>query len=258
MADKQQKNQPSWARASPLTPNLTRLTSPGPQNPAPRHRSPTPTFNARQLVNPSPFHPVQPSPVPMQRSGFTTVYDSQRDVPMSPVNFSPDAAYPRPFRGTFSPTQSVSTRASSIPTPLSMEYHHGQSQQQQQQKGTNDFYVVPLEPANLQNKNLVICDDEDDGRPSTASIIAQQSQDYVDEKLAEYQATITYLQGKSTRESERERTCENQKSNIYAQTIVFRKTSETLHKTSQHKLAREKERVKLRSQIYCVNVETID
>lgn len=39
--------------------------------------------------------------------------------------------------------------------------------------------------------------DEDsatDGR-STADIIASQSQDYVDEKLAEYQATIYMLQG---------------------------------------------------------------
>lgn len=33
-----------------------------------------------------------------------------------------------------------------------------------------------------------------DGR-STAEIIANQSQDYVDEKLAEYQATIFQLQG---------------------------------------------------------------
>lgn len=33
-----------------------------------------------------------------------------------------------------------------------------------------------------------------DGR-STAEIIASQSQDYVDEKLAEYQATIYMLQG---------------------------------------------------------------
>lgn len=34
-----------------------------------------------------------------------------------------------------------------------------------------------------------------DGR-STADIIASQSQDYVDEKLAEYQATIYMLQGR--------------------------------------------------------------
>lgn len=37
-------------------------------------------------------------------------------------------------------------------------------------------------------------DNTTDGR-STADIIAQQSQDYVDEKLAEYQATIYMLQG---------------------------------------------------------------
>lgn len=56
------------------------------------------------------------------------------------------------------------------------------------------FYVVPLEPTNLA-KGLVVYE-ENDGRPSTADIIAQQSQDYVDEKLAEYQATISLLQGK--------------------------------------------------------------
>lgn len=37
--------------------------------------------------------------------------------------------------------------------------------------------------------------DQEEARPSTADIIAQQSQDYVDEKLAEYQATIAILQG---------------------------------------------------------------
>jgi len=39
-----------------------------------------------------------------------------------------------------------------------------------------------------------------DGR-STAEIIAQQSQDYVDEKLAEYQATIYMLQGNNDKMS---------------------------------------------------------
>lgn len=34
-----------------------------------------------------------------------------------------------------------------------------------------------------------------DEGPSTAQIIAAQSQDYVDERLAEYQATIQHLQG---------------------------------------------------------------
>lgn len=58
----------------------------------------------------------------------------------------------------------------------------------------DDFYVVPLEPANLSRGITVY--DQNEARPSTADIIAQQSQDYVDEKLAEYQATISLLQGK--------------------------------------------------------------
>lgn len=55
--------------------------------------------------------------------------------------------------------------------------------------GDYEYVGVPLEPT-------VYGDDEDSG-PSTAEIIASQSQDYVDEKLAEYQATITLLQGQS-------------------------------------------------------------
>jgi hypothetical protein len=35
---------------------------------------------------------------------------------------------------------------------------------------------------------------EDEGGETTADLIASQSQDYVDEKLAEYQATIHQLQ----------------------------------------------------------------
>lgn len=62
-------------------------------------------------------------------------------------------------------------------------------------KSVNDFYVVPLEPANL-NKGITVYHDEE-MRPSTADIIAQQSQDYVDEKLAEYQGVISLLQGES-------------------------------------------------------------
>ncbi|KAK0181771.1 hypothetical protein PV327_004025 [Microctonus hyperodae] len=53
------------------------------------------------------------------------------------------------------------------------------------QAGDYDYIGVPLEPIHSNN--------EDSG-PSTAEIIASQSQDYVDEKLAEYQATIAFLQ----------------------------------------------------------------
>lgn len=56
-----------------------------------------------------------------------------------------------------------------------------------------EYVGISLEPPPLpQNYEP----DEDDSGPSTAEIIANQSQDYIDEKLAEYQATIYQLQGK--------------------------------------------------------------
>uniref|UniRef100_A0A1B0BZJ9 Uncharacterized protein n=1 Tax=Glossina palpalis gambiensis TaxID=67801 RepID=A0A1B0BZJ9_9MUSC len=58
-----------------------------------------------------------------------------------------------------------------------------------------EFVGVPLEPP--QPKSYVIYDDDDDYGPTTAEIIANQSQDYIDEKLAEYQMTILQLQEKS-------------------------------------------------------------
>lgn len=54
--------------------------------------------------------------------------------------------------------------------------------------GEYEYVGVPLDPNQ---------DDDDESGPSTAEIIASQSQDYVDEKLAEYQATIHQLQGES-------------------------------------------------------------
>lgn len=53
--------------------------------------------------------------------------------------------------------------------------------------GNYEYIGVPLDHTQI---------DEESSGPSTAEIIASQSQDYVDEKLAEYQATIQQLQGK--------------------------------------------------------------
>lgn len=57
-----------------------------------------------------------------------------------------------------------------------------------------EYVGVPLEPP--QPKTYIIYDEEEEHGPSTAEIIANQSQDYVDERLAEYQMTIFQLQGK--------------------------------------------------------------
>lgn len=59
-----------------------------------------------------------------------------------------------------------------------------------------EYVGVPLEPPQL-NQSYVIYDDEDENTPSTAEIIQLQSQDYVDEKLAQFEMmTIAKLQGK--------------------------------------------------------------
>lgn len=224
MSDKQQKQPPhlGWNRASasPMRANNPppRLMSPGPSQP--RQRSPTPTFNARQLSETPTFNPMQQSPTPPLRrmpptpTGFTTVYESQRassvqpQTPhhflqsqqkygemMSPVNL-PDVSYPRPFQNNFSPAPSASTPCSIPPfSPQPMTQYMYMERDHQPRPNSEDFYVVPLEPANLSKGGLYVYDEENEKRPSTADIIAQQSQDYIDEKLAEYQATITLLQG---------------------------------------------------------------
>lgn len=192
-----------------------RRTNASPQAPQPPQRfqsvspshqsSASPVFNLRHHT---------PSP-----AGYHSVYESQRFSPSrpqlshpqqqpsqnqtNPYSLSPltisDVSYPRPYRNQFSPVPVVSTPVS-IPTfspaPSQSPYMMDQAQyvQHGQQPGrSNDFYVVPLEPTNLP-KNVYMYE-QDESRPSTADIIAQQSQDYVDEKLAEYQATIMYLQG---------------------------------------------------------------
>lgn len=224
MSDKHQKQQQSphlgWgarASASPMRgvnnhQPPPRLMSPAPSQP--RQRSPTPTFNARQLSETPTFGPSTRR-MPPTPTGFTTVYESQRSSSvqppstpqhflqsqqkygemMSPVNLPPDVSYPRPFRNTFSPAPTASTPCSIPPfSPIpSAQYLY--MDKDIIKPTAEDYYVVPLEPANL-SKNVVVYDEENANRPSTADIIAQQSQDYIDEKLAEYQATITLLQGK--------------------------------------------------------------
>ena len=225
MSEQPNKQPPKgWLRttASPMRANTPRLMSPVP-NFNPRHHSPSPSFNAKQL---SPTPPIynpggQQSNTPALRhqpapnTGFTTVYESQRSSPSRPpVTYQPlsynqnhqfshamspiphDLSYPRPYRNEFSP-QPTSSTPSSIPpfSPPPMQYYNNSGNERHQIMPITDFYVVPLEPTSQQqSKGIAV---QEMARPSTADIIAQQSQDYVDEKLAEYQATIFYLQGKT-------------------------------------------------------------
>lgn len=59
-----------------------------------------------------------------------------------------------------------------------------------------EYVGVPLEPSQP-GQSYVIYDGEDDNTLSTAEIIERQSQDYVDEQLAQFEMnTIAKLQGK--------------------------------------------------------------
>ncbi|KAG6451913.1 hypothetical protein O3G_MSEX007388 [Manduca sexta] len=110
---------------------------------------------------------------------------------------------PKPFRPLHSPhnvrqhSPSPSSHFSISPYPMSPIL--GQSPEY--------FYSSPYEPIREYDypgvpepppppRPMIYEEDEEDRGPSTAEIIAQQSQEgYVDEKLAEYQATIQLLQG---------------------------------------------------------------
>ncbi|EFA09452.1 hypothetical protein TcasGA2_TC010667 [Tribolium castaneum] len=102
--------------------------------------------------------------------------------PLMPPSPAPRGASPEYFRGIhpYSPTPEYFRPHTFSPDfgPPSREF---------------EYVGGPLETPPLpQNYDP----DEEESGPSTAEIIANQSQDYIDEKLAEYQATIYQLQGK--------------------------------------------------------------
>ena len=61
-----------------------------------------------------------------------------------------------------------------------------------------EYVAVPLEPPQQYEQSYVIYDGGDENTLSTAEIIERQSQDYVDEQLAQFEMmTIAKLQGKT-------------------------------------------------------------
>lgn len=123
-------------------------------------------FQYQPPVTPQPYKPrTLPTPPPSSHGRTTPSYGTTTKI--TPNNTSP-APYV-PTSAMISPMEYM--RRSSVDYP---QYE----------------YAGPPNP-----KSYVIYDDEDEGGPSTREIIANQSQDYIDEKLAEYQATIFQLQG---------------------------------------------------------------
>uniref|UniRef100_A0A182SLH1 Uncharacterized protein n=1 Tax=Anopheles maculatus TaxID=74869 RepID=A0A182SLH1_9DIPT len=155
-------------------------------------------------------------------------FQFQRPIPsaMTPTHFvgsttthyrpvSPAAVAPHPYpqySATMSPVSSL--HRSMTPHSIASSYGPVEYQQQQQQMrpgstqssvyGGVTYHYGPAAAAGpghhpAAQSQYVIYDYGGEIGPSTAEIIAAQSQDYVDEKLAEYQATIMLLQGKCRR-----------------------------------------------------------
>ncbi|XP_015117530.1 leucine-rich repeat extensin-like protein 3 [Diachasma alloeum] len=168
---------PSGWSARPTSHSPFRPASPARGPPTPIHHPMSP------LTYPGMMHPMSPVPIGMPISpGMSPVFGCpppgfiQCPRPRWPSPVSTGNAAPRPYI----PQSPIEAQGAPVPCGppeyLIAPYR----------PGDYEYVGVPLEPS--QN------DDEDSG-PSTAEIIASQSQDYVDEKLAEYQATIALLQG---------------------------------------------------------------
>ncbi|EZA53956.1 hypothetical protein X777_05799 [Ooceraea biroi] len=171
--------------ASPYTPS----SSPHPQGRALRG-PPTPVHPAARPMSPLTYpgimmHPMSPVPIGMPISpGMSPVFGCptsgyiQCPRPRWPSPIPTSSPAPRPFI----PLQSSFRSDSASPIPCAPpEYLIAPYR-----AGDYEYIGVPLDHTQT---------DEESSGPSTAEIIANQSQDYIDEKLAEYQATIQQLQG---------------------------------------------------------------
>lgn len=154
--------------------------------PCPRPRWPTP----RPMT---PSSPIPPGPKPFRMP----MHPVSLNFPFKIYNFLISFFIPQPspapircaspdfYRGIspYIPCESGPVYRERVQTPYGQEVSGPREY---------EFVGVPLEPPPLpQNYEP----EEEEQGPSTAEIIANQSQDYIDEKLAEYQATIYQLQG---------------------------------------------------------------
>ncbi|RZF36712.1 hypothetical protein LSTR_LSTR005025 [Laodelphax striatellus] len=153
--------------ASPGSGGFRPLGTPSPVPFRPYTPSPPPIASPRRLPHPASPLPFIPCPRP------------RWPMPLPPGVPMPSG--PRPYR-----IVSQSPIPAMTPPPMqcsSPEYLFSPYP---------PYVGVPLEPPGPLPMSDPGAYEEN---PSTADIIASQSQDYVDEKLAEYQATIYHLQG---------------------------------------------------------------
>ncbi|CAL8111858.1 unnamed protein product [Orchesella dallaii] len=191
---------PGWA--SPIPPRMT-------QSPPPFLIRPMVGGHHRGTASPIPGSPIpflppprwSPSPVPNSSGTPVPLHFNQSPHPM----MAPRPFF-RPIMPGPSPPPPQMPQYSSTPQP---HHQHRQVFQHQDnvmsspeifdlQPSYDVEFVYPpgMDPdaARRRMTPQISQHDDEEGGPTTAEIIAAQSQDYVDERLAEYQATIQHLQ----------------------------------------------------------------
>lgn len=156
-------------------------------------RSPTPTGTAHAqnyyrpiqspltvpYSGPKPYRAPSFSPAPMQHVNAASAYPEYvYNNRMTPSRMTPSRMTPsRMTPGRMTPLQPPSPAFELAPR--------------------YEYVAVPLEPSQPGNSYVIYASGDDENGLSTAEIIERQSQDYVDEQLAQFeQNTIAKLQGK--------------------------------------------------------------
>ncbi|KAJ8673545.1 hypothetical protein QAD02_004807 [Eretmocerus hayati] len=161
------------------------------------YQGPTPWTPSGQQNAPSPFRPVSaPSPSPQQQLQH---HQQSRGPPIQQKNLPH-------YRDPMSPIPTGIPLSPGTPSAFGVPQQQGGSIQCPMPRWLSPspannsmprpYIPVPTNQPSRAGGNRSGSDkDEIDSGPSTAEIIASQSQDYVDEELAKYQATIHQLQG---------------------------------------------------------------
>lgn len=148
---------------------------------SPRTPTPTGTAHAQNFYRPiqSPLTLPYSGPRPYRAPSFSP-------VPYQHVNAAP--AFPEyMYNNRMTPSRTTPGRMTPLQAPspafeLAPRY---------------EYVGVPLEPPQPSNSYIIYASGDDENALSTAEIIERQSQDYVDEQLAQFeQNTIAKLQGK--------------------------------------------------------------
>lgn len=181
-----------------------RPDAPSPFRPAsPYSSSPSPHPQSRSRGPPTPIHHSHP----MSPLTYSPMIHPMSPVPMgmpispgmSPVFGCPPPGYiqcPRPRWPSPIPPPGAPTSRPYISAQLQSPMGSGSASPAP--CGPPEYLIAPYKPGDYEYVGVPLDPNQGDEEvtgPSTAEIIASQSQDYVDEKLAEYQATIQQLQG---------------------------------------------------------------